>query len=69
MLRYRINILEVLKRAGYSSYRMRKEKVFGESTLQKLRTGDTGINLESIGVICGMLHCQPGDLVEWVEDE
>lgn len=69
MLRYRINILEELKKAGYSSYRMRKEQIFGESMLQKLRTGNTSINLASLEPVCRILHCQPGDLVEWVEDD
>ncbi|MBD5161111.1 MAG: helix-turn-helix transcriptional regulator [Oscillibacter sp.] len=69
MLRYKINILEELKRAGYSSYRMRQEKVLAESTLQRLRSGNIAITLESLGVICDILHCQPGDLVEWVENE
>lgn len=69
MLRYKINILEELKKAGYSSYRMRQEKVLAESTLQRLRSGNTSINLENLGVVCDILQCQPGDLVEWVEVE
>ncbi len=69
MLRYKINILEELKKAGYSSYRMRQEKVLAESTLQRIREGNTSIELESLGVICNILRCQPGDLVEWVENE
>ena len=69
MLRYKINILEELKKAGYSSYRMRQEKVLAESTLQRLRSGNTSINLENLGVVCDILRCQPGDLVEWVENK
>ena len=69
MLRYKVNILGELKKIGYSSYRLRQEKVLGEATLQKMRAGSTMIALESLGVICSILHCQPGDLVEWVEDE
>ena len=68
MLRYKINILEEPKKAGYSSYRMRQEKVLAESTLQRIREGNTSIELESLGVICNILRCQPGDLVEWVEN-
>ena len=67
MLRYRINILEELKKAGYSTYRMRQEKVLAESTMQRLRSGNTSINLENLGVICEILECQPGDLVEWIK--
>ena len=69
MLRYKVNILEKLKEAGYSSYRLRQEKILGEGTLQKMRSGNTSINLESLAAVCRILQCQPGDLVEWVEDE
>lgn len=68
MLRYRKNILKELKDAGYSSYRLRQEKILSEGTLQKMRSGNVGITLESLGVVCDILRCQPGDLVEWVEN-
>ena len=69
MLRYKVNILEKLKEAGYSSYRLRKENVLSEGTLQKMRVGSPNITLSSLGAICDILECQPGDLVEWVRDE
>ena len=38
--------------------------------MQKIREDSTGLTLEVIDRICGLLHCQPGDLIEWVpEDE
>lgn len=40
-----------------------------ESTLHKLRTGDTTITLESLNIVCNILRCQPGDLLEWVPEE
>ena len=64
-----MDILAELKKAGYSSYRMRQEKILSEGTLQKMRSGDVSLTLESMGVVCGILHCQLSDLVEWVEDE
>lgn len=69
MIKYRINILEALKKAGYSSYRIRQEKIMGESTMQRLRKGDIAITVDSLGVICNLLKCQPGDLLEWIPDE
>lgn len=69
MLRYKINILLELKKAGYPSTRLRREKIMGESTIQKLRTGSAAINLASLEIVCKILRCQPGDLVEWVEDD
>ena len=69
MIRYKVNLIEELKKAGYSSYRIRQEKVISESTLQRLRKGGTGIRLDSLDAVCKILQCQPGDLVEWVPDE
>ena len=69
MLRYKINILKELKKAGYNTVRIRQEKLIGESTVQRLRTGNTSLNLESLDFVCRILQCQPGDLVEWVPDE
>ncbi len=65
MFRYKVNILEELKKIGYTSYRLRQEKVLSEGTLQKMRVGSTAINLESLDPICELLQCQVGDLVEW----
>ena len=62
-LRYKIDVLTALKEAGYSSYRLRKEKLLSESTLQKLRDGII-VSTDVIEQLCGLLNCQPGDLLE-----
>lgn len=64
MLKYRINVLDELKKKGYNTTRLRREKILGESTLTRLREGKTSISCDSIGVICSMLRCQPGDVLE-----
>ena len=69
MVRYKIDILQELKNAGYSSYRLQKEKLLATSTLNKLRSGDTTITVVSLNAICDMLECQPGDLLEWYKPE
>lgn len=69
MLQYKVNLQQRLKETGYSTYRLRKEKLLPESTVQKLRTGDTSITLESLNVVCNILRCQPGDILEWVAEE
>ena len=37
---YKKDILAALKDAGYSTYRLRKEKLLGESTSQQLRNNE-----------------------------
>ena len=65
---------ELLKQQGYSSYSLRKEKLISQSTLQKLRTGTGGnskveIDTRTIERLCKLLKCQPGDLMEYIEDD
>ncbi len=64
---YRKDILAALKDAGYSSYRIRREKLMGEATLQKIRNNEM-VSWDNIVTLCKLLNCQPGDLVEYVED-
>ena len=64
---YKIDILAALKEAGYNTNRLRKEKLLSEGVIQSLREGKY-VALQNIDKICGLLKCQPADLLEWVED-
>ncbi len=68
MLQYKMNVLQELKNAGYSTYRIRAEKILSEGTMQRLRTGSTAITVESLGILCNILRCQPGDILEWAAE-
>lgn len=65
---YKFDVLSALKKAGYSTYRIRKEKILGEATLQKFRNNEP-VSWENIATLCELLNCQPGDIMEYVEDE
>lgn len=65
---YKKPILPELKAAGYSTARLRKEKIIGEATIQQLREGKL-VSWRLMEMICKILQCQPGDLLEYVEDE
>lgn len=67
-IKYKIDVLAALKAAGYNTNRIRKEKLLSESTLQRLRTGEL-INGENLGKLCELLHCQPGDILEYAPDK
>lgn len=64
MIKYKINVLDELKKKGYTTTVLRKKKILAESTLTRLREGKTSISCNSIGVICSMLRCQPSDIIE-----
>ena len=65
-IRYRLDILAELKKKGYSSTRIREEKLIGQSYLQQLRRGEL-VSWKTLDTICSLLECQPGDLIEFVE--
>ena len=66
-IHYKVDVLEALKRAGYSTYRLRQEKLMGERVSQQLRNVEI-VSWKTIDTICTLLKCQPGDLVEHREE-
>ena len=67
-IRYKVDILAELKKKGYSSTRIREEKMIGQSYLQQLRRGEL-VSWKALDTICALLECQPGDLIEFQKDE
>ena len=68
MIAYSIDILAALKEKGYSTYRIRKEKLFGEAQLQKLRSNEL-VSKETLNTLCKLLNCQPGELLKYIPDD
>lgn len=66
-IKYKIDILALLKSKGYTTYKLRKEKILGESTLQKMRT-NTLLSWAELNTVCSLLEYQPGDILEYVPD-
>lgn len=66
-IKYKTNVLELLKSAGYTTYRIRKEKILGESTLQKMRTGAL-LSWAELDAVCSLLDCQPGEIFEFTRE-
>lgn len=67
MLKYKMDILEELKKKDYTTYRLRKDKLMGEAQVQKIRQGEIA-SKETLNTICRLLECQPGDILEYVPD-
>ena len=67
-LRYKTNILDTLKRKGYTTYKLRNDRILSESTIQKLRR-NTPVGWENLETLCKLLECQPGDIIEYVDEE
>ena len=65
-IKYKIDVLAALKEKGYSSARIRKERLMGQATLTQLRHGEL-VSWANIDKICSLLQCQPGDILEYEE--
>ena len=67
-LKYKINVLDVLKEKGVSSYTLRKEKLLSESTIQKLRNGE-GVSWDNLETLCKLLECDISDLLVYEKED
>lgn len=61
-----------LKENGFSQYKLKQDRILGSATITKIFKND-GLNGESIDIkvldkMCKLLNCQPGDILECVED-
>ena len=66
-LKYKVDVLNALKEKGYNTTVIRAKGLLSQSTLQKFRNGQ-GVSWEILVTLCALLECQPGDLIEYVED-
>ena len=67
-IRVKVNLLTKLKENGYSTYRLRKEKIWGEATMQKFRTGGLP-SWNELDAICKLTNSRIEDLVEYVPED
>lgn len=61
-------LFELLKSKGYTTYKIRQTKLIGQGTLTALRNGTGGLDARTIEKLCKVLECQPGDLMEYVDE-
>lgn len=65
-------LVKKLKENKYTQYKLKQEKILGSATITKIFKNN-GLNGESIDIkvvdkLCKLLNCQPGDILERVED-
>lgn len=65
---YKCDVLELLKDKGFTSYKLRKDKLISQGALQKIREGKL-LSWHELDQVCSMLECQPGDLVQHEPEE
>lgn len=62
-----VKILEYLKEQGLTSYQIRKQKIMGESRVQRLRH-DALPSWHELDIICRITGKDVADLIEYVPD-
>ena len=67
-IHYKVDILAELKKKGFTTTKIREEKLIGQSYLQQLRHQEL-VSWKTIDTICALLDCQPGDLIEYVRED
>lgn len=68
MLKYKINVIEELKEAGYNTTKLRREKLISETSLTRIRRGEM-VEPVVLDKLCRLLDCQPGNIIKYVPDE
>ena len=76
MIRFKIDVMQELKKRGWSANRLRNDEKYrlSESTMQSIRTAcknntNISINTKAINTICELLKKQPGQILEYVPDD
>lgn len=60
-------LLKIFSERGITSYTIKKDNVVGQSAWKKVHEGGH-IDTRTIDALCAYLKCQPGDMMEYVED-
>ena len=60
-------LFALMKEKGLTTYRIRKEKIVSENALTSMRAGKS-VNTDTIAALCRALACQPGDIMEYVDE-
>lgn len=64
---YKIDVLAELKLAGYSTAKLRKDKIIGEATIQRLRHSES-VSYDVLAKLCNLLGCDVGDILVYKSD-
>lgn len=62
-------LFELLKERGITTYKIRKDNLISQAALTKMKNGEGNIDTRTLERLCSFLKCQPGDIMEFVEDE
>lgn len=63
-----VDLLDMLAACGFTSYELRRQHIFGQRTIQKLRGGGLP-SWGELDLICDICAVQPGEILEFQRDK
>jgi len=60
-------LIKMLEERKITSYTIKKDGVIGQATWKKIHEGGH-IDTRTIGALCKYLNCQPGDMIEHIDE-
>jgi len=60
-------LFALLEQRGHSSTYWLRQNGFHSATVSKLKKNQR-VNTDTLNALCKLLECQPGDIMEYVED-
>lgn len=61
-------LFDLLKTKGITTYKIRKDNLISQAALTKMKNNEGNIDTRTLERLCALLHCQPNDIMEFVED-
>ena len=68
MIIYKIDVIDELNKHGYANSFLRENNFLSQATLTSLRRGGN-ITIATLNILCLLLDCQPGDILEYREGD
>ena len=62
-------LFALIEGKGLTMYSLRRDKVVGVATLEKMWKGEGHVDTRSLERLCEYLDCQPGDIMEYVPEK
>ena len=64
---YKFDVLKRLQDKGYTTYKLRTDKILSQSTIECLRDKKP-ISFDTLDKLCKIFDLQPSDIIEYIPD-
>ena len=68
MIRYKIDVMEELKKKKITPKYIREKGLISEATLQNIRNKKP-VTFQTLNTLCELLKKQPGQILEYIPDD